>query len=160
MGGEFAQAAEWNVDQSLDWHLLESPLHAGVQRLVRDLNYLHASEPALHRFDTQARGFRWVDCHDHDASVFSFLRLGEGGEMVLAVFNFTPVIRENYRVGIPRSGRYRELLNSDGEEYGGSGVGNLSAVCSAPHPAHGFGDSLALRLPPLGALLLAIDESD
>jgi 1,4-alpha-glucan branching enzyme len=155
MGAEFAQEAEWNVDRSLDWHLLESPLHGGVQRLVRDLNYLHGHYPALHRHDVRQRGFRWVDCHDSDQSVFSFLRLGDEGEMLLAVFNFTPVVREGYRVGVPEPGRYLELLNSDGREYGGSGTGNRSSVHSDAYPAHGFEHSLALRLPPLGALLLA-----
>ncbi|MFT5175288.1 MAG: 1,4-alpha-glucan branching enzyme [Gammaproteobacteria bacterium] len=157
MGGEFAQRNEWNVDGSLDWHLLDDPLHQGVQRLLRDLNYLHSARAALHRFDTQSQGFEWVSCDDRVHSVFSFLRRGAADELVLAVFNFTPVVRDQYHIGVPCAGCYVELLNSDAHEYGGSGVGNLSRVCSVPTPAHGYSHSIALRLPPLAALYFAIE---
>ena len=132
--------------------MLAQPLHHGVQRLVQDLNYLHKSHAALHRFDTQARGFEWISCDDHQSSVFSFLRRGEAGELVLAVFNFTPVVREHYQVGVPEAGDYVALLNSDAHEYGGSGVGNEGAVTSSPVAVDGQEHSITLRLPPLGAL--------
>ena len=158
MGAEFAQVREWNADGSLDWHLLEQPYHHGVQRLVQDLNHLHSSHAALHRFDTQARGFEWIDCDDHEHSVFSFMRRGEAGELVLAIFNFTPVPRDHHLLGVPEAGTYSELFNSDAREYGGSGVGNLGAVTSSPTPADGHAHSIALYLPPLGALYFEIDR--
>jgi 1,4-alpha-glucan branching enzyme len=158
MGGEFAQVREWNADGSLDWHLLEQPYHHGVQRLVQDLNHLHSSHAALHRFDTQAWGFEWIDCDDHEHSVFSFMRRGEAGELVLAIFNFTPVPRDHHLLGVPEAGTYAELFNSDAREYGGSGVGNLGTVTSSPTPADGHAHSIALRLPPLGALYFEIER--
>ncbi|MCY4534066.1 MAG: 1,4-alpha-glucan branching protein GlgB, partial [Bryobacterales bacterium] len=125
MGNEFAQRAEWNHDRSLDWHLLEHGSHRGVQRLVADLNRLYRDKAALHQTDLEDRGFSWVDCEDWEASVVSFLRLGAvAAESLLVVCNFTPVVREDYRLGVPRLGAWRELLNSDSEYYGGSNVGN------------------------------------
>jgi 1,4-alpha-glucan branching enzyme len=157
MGGEFGQRSEWHHDASLDWHVLQYPLHAGLQRWVRELNHLYSSTPALHAFDFSWDGFEWIDCNDSESSVITFLRKSGSGEMVLVVCNFTPVVRTDYRVGVPRGGYWRELLNSDAAEYGGSGVGNFGGVEAAPLPAHGRFHSLALRLPPLGVLFLSPD---
>jgi 1,4-alpha-glucan branching enzyme len=155
MGDEFGQGTEWNHDQSLDWHLMERPLHAGLRRFVADLNRVYAAEPALHEVDFEADGFRWIDCNDAENSVVSLIRRSkDGSESALAVLNFTPVTRESYRIGVPEAGTYRELINSDAGIYGGGNVGNGGAIATEPVPAHGFDDSLSLRLPPLGFLLL------
>jgi 1,4-alpha-glucan branching enzyme len=155
MGGEFAQEAEWNHDHSLDWHLLDDGLHRGVKALVGDLNRLYRETPALHAFDTESRGFEWVDASDNEASVISFLRLGTDEDPpVLVVSNFTPVPREHYRVGVPQGGRWDERLNTDSADYGGSGVGNGGAVEADPKPWHGRPYSLDLTLPPLATLIL------
>jgi 1,4-alpha-glucan branching enzyme len=155
MGGELGQRSEWQHDAALEWHLLEQPMHQGVQRWVRDLNTFYRAERALHELDFSAQGFEWVDCCDTEASVISFLRKGSSGQdLVLVVCNFTPVVRENYRVGVPHAGTWREALNSDAPLYGGSGQGNLGEVASVPLPAHGRYHSLNLRLPPLGVLFL------
>ena len=128
--------------------------HAGVQRWVADLNALYRREPALHQVDFDPAGFEWIDCHDSEASVFSFLRHPRQGPPVLVVCNFTPVPRTNYTVGVPEGGYWRELLNSDAVHYGGSGVGNLGGVDAAPVPSHGRFHSLALTVPPLAAVFL------
>ncbi|HKU66837.1 MAG TPA: 1,4-alpha-glucan branching protein GlgB [Candidatus Baltobacteraceae bacterium] len=152
MGNEFAQAHEWRHDFSLDWHLLDDPLHAGVQRLVRDLNRLHASVPALHELDSSPDGFAWL-CQDHDASVIALLRRARtSDEVVVAVCNFTPVAREHYRIGVPPAAAYREILNSDAAIYGGGNAGNLGRVQVEEVPQHGRAQSIAIRLPPLGVL--------
>ncbi|BAU48056.1 glycogen branching protein [Sulfurifustis variabilis] len=153
MGGEFGQWREWSHESSLDWHLLEQPLHGGLRRWVGDLNRVYRREPALHARDFEQEGFAWVDVHDWEQSVVSFLRKGRDEE-VLVVCNFTPVPRENYRVGVPRDGYWYELLNSDAEIYGGAGFGNLGGVEASPLPAHGHYHSVALTLPPLGIVLL------
>ena len=154
MGGEFGQGREWNHDRSLDWHLLAAERHAGVGRWVRDLNRLYATTPALSQLDNDPAGFEWIDCSDTDNSVLSLLRKGkEGAPDVLAVFNFTPVVRGTYRLGVPRAGFWREALNSDASDYGGSGLGNLGGVAARPEAAHGRPLSLDLTLPPLAALL-------
>jgi 1,4-alpha-glucan branching enzyme len=150
MGAEFGQWDEWDADKSLDWHLLEFPQHQGVQLWVRDLNHLLVNEPALHQIDFEHEGFRWVDCLDSAASVVSFLRFAEdNASAVLCVCNFTPVVRENYRVGVPHDGYWEELLNSDAEVYGGSGLGNLGGVLAESHGMHDMPFSISLRLPPL-----------
>jgi 1,4-alpha-glucan branching enzyme len=155
MGGEFAQEAEWNHDRSLDWHLLDDSAHRGVQALVRDLNYLYRVTPALHVFDAEGRGFEWVDASDNEASVLSFLRLGDDNDPpALVVCNFTPVPRENYRIGVPCGGLWRERINTDSADYGGSGVGNGGAVAASDIPWHGRPYSLSLTLPPLATLIL------
>jgi 1,4-alpha-glucan branching enzyme len=155
MGGEFAQAREWNHDISLDWHLLADPRHRGVQAWVRDLNRLYRGEPALHRRDCRGDGFRWAVVEDAGASVFAWLRFGEEGDApVLVVLNLTPVPRHGYRIGVPRAGFWAEALNSDATAYGGSGMGNLGGVASTPQPMHGMADSVSLTLPPLSALFL------
>ncbi|TMA28566.1 MAG: 1,4-alpha-glucan branching protein GlgB [Deltaproteobacteria bacterium] len=154
MGGELGQGREWNHESSLDWHLTSDARHAGIQRLVADLNDLYAREPALHALDTQAAGFEWVDANDSNQSVASYLRKDGQGGQILVVLNYTPVIRAGYRVGVPRAGEWREVLNSDAAIYGGSGVGNYGAVHTRAIACHGRGQSLELVLPPLGALFL------
>ena len=155
MGGEIAQWREWNHDTSLDWHLLEQREHAGVQAWVRDLNRLLASTPALHTVDFAQEGFAWVSHADDANSVIAFVRHSHGdAPPVLVVCNFTPVPRYDYRLGVPRAGQWREVLNSDSAVYGGSGVGNLGAVATESIGAHGHPQSLALSLPPLGVLYL------
>jgi 1,4-alpha-glucan branching enzyme len=153
MGCEFGQWREWDHDQSLDWHLLEHAPHQGIQCWVRDLNQLYRREPALHARDFDRHGFEWADLHDWEHSIISFCRRGESpDDLMLVVCNFTPVPHVNYRVGVPRGGRWTEVLNSDAAIYGGSGQGNLGGVEAAPVPAHGRDYSLALTLPPLAAL--------
>jgi 1,4-alpha-glucan branching enzyme len=155
MGCEFGQGREWNHDSSLDWHLLDDPAHRGVQALVRELNNLYRSRPALHALDCEAGGFEWIEANDADNSVLAFMRRDFAGSVLLVVCNFTPVPRESYRVGLSDTGSWRELLNSDSRFYGGSDVGNGSApIATQPIAAHGRGHSLALRLPPLGVLVL------
>ncbi|MBI2350474.1 MAG: alpha amylase C-terminal domain-containing protein, partial [Deltaproteobacteria bacterium] len=153
MGGEFGQWKEWDHDESLDWHLLEYAEHQGIRRWVEDLNHLYRNEAALHELDCQAEGFEWIDCSDNSASVLSFIRkVRSGDEIVLAVCNFTPVSRRYYRVGAPRGGFWRELLNSDARDYGGSGQGNMGGVEADSIPFHGRPYSLNLTLPPLATM--------
>lgn len=154
MGGEFGQWREWSHDTGLDWHLLMFPSHQGVLRVISDLNRLYRSEPALHEFDCDPKGFEWVDANDADTSVYSFLRKSRRGETILVVLNATPVVREDYRVGVPAGGWWREMFNSDSEYYWGSGQGNAGGVMAEETPSHGRPFSLRLRLPPLGALFL------
>lgn len=153
MGGEFGQWREWNHDTSLDWHLTQYPLHAGVQQWVADLNRLYRSEPALYEFDCDPRGFAWIDASDAENSVYSFIRKGQSTEDIfLVVCNCTPVLRHDYRIGVPRGGYWQEALNSDVVLYGGSGQGNLGGVHATTMPFHGRPDSLQITLPPLAAL--------
>jgi len=153
MGGEFGQWNEWYHEAALDWHLVEDPLHRGVQQWMRDLNRLYRSHKALHELDFDGAGFRWIDCNDSQQSTLSLLRLGRDPlEMVLAVFNFTPVPRHGYRVGVPQGGAWEEILNSDASPYGGSGQGNLGKVMAQETPFHGHPHSLSLTLPPLGVV--------
>ncbi len=158
MGLEFAQEREWDHDRSLDWHLLEDPMHAGVQRWVADLNHLYRSVPALHELDCRPEGFEWVDFSDAGGSVFIYLRHGRNGAPVLVVCNFTPVLREGYRVGVPHGGRWHELANSDASSYGGSGAGNGGHADTTEVSCHGRPHSLSLTLPPLGVLLLSQEK--
>jgi 1,4-alpha-glucan branching enzyme len=154
MGGEFGQRREWTHEDSLEWHVLQYPLHAGVQRWVADLNRMLKEQPALHARDFSPEGFRWVQRGDWEQSALSFLRLGgEAAPPVLAVFNFTPVPRYNYRVGVPRGGRWREILNSDAQWYGGSGAGNSGGADAQPMPYEEYSQSLTLTLPPLAVLV-------
>jgi len=148
MGGEFGQVGEWSHERSLDWHLLGDPAHAGIQRWVRDLNHLYRGSPALAASDFDPRATEWVGMDDADQSVVA-LRRGD----LLWVLNFTPVPRHNYRVGVPSAGQWREILNSDAKDYGGSGMGNLGGREAAPIPSHGHPFSLNLTLPPLGAVV-------
>jgi 1,4-alpha-glucan branching enzyme len=155
MGSEFGQWREWDYDRSLDWHLLDDPAHASLQRYVRALNRLYASEPALHQVDFDGTGFRWIDCHDNENSVISLVRYArDPKDFVVAIFNFTPVPRAGYRIGVPETGYYAELLNSDSSSFGGSNVGNAGGLSSDSIAAHGFDQSVRLMVPPLGCLLL------
>jgi len=154
MGCEFGQWQEWNHDTGLEWQALEAPRHQGVQRLVRDLNRVYRNEPALHQVDFDWSGFQWIDANDSDNSVFSFVRYAKDPkDFVVVVCNLTPVVHHGYRIGVPQAGPYRELINSDLEIYGGSGVGN-GAVVALNEPCHAFGAALTLTLPPLAALIL------
>jgi len=159
MGGEFGQTSEWNHESSLDWHLLQYPLHSGVQRWVDDLNRVYKSEKSLYEVDFHYTGFEWIDFQDKQNSVISFVRhSADQNESILVVCNFTPVPRMGYRVGTSEPGTYRELLNSDSEYYGGSNIGNIGMIKSEPLPYHGRDYSLSLNLPPLGVLFLKIGE--
>jgi 1,4-alpha-glucan branching enzyme len=154
MGGEFGQRREWAHEGSLEWHVLEVPLHEGARRWVADLNRTYRDNPAMHRKDFSTDGFRWVQRGDWEQSALSYLRLGGEGEApLLVVCNFTPVPRHNYRVGVPHGGYWRELLNSDAAHYGGSGMGNYGGVDATPMPYEDFSHSLTLTLPPLAALV-------
>jgi 1,4-alpha-glucan branching enzyme len=158
MGCEFAQRREWTHEDSLEWHVLQYPLHEGVQRWVADLNRLYRENSSLHSKDFSAEGFRWVQRGDWEQSAVSFLRLGkEGAPPVLAVFNFTPVPRFNYRVGVPRGGYWREILNGDAPMYGGSGLGNFGGADSVPMPYEEYSHSLTLTLPPLSVVFFKPD---
>jgi 1,4-alpha-glucan branching enzyme len=159
MGGEIGQWAEWDHDSSVQWHLLGRPLHDGVRRWVAHLNRLHAGEPALRELDFDPAGFEWVDFRDSSQSVVSFLRKSAGEDVVLCVFNFTPVPRPGYRIGVPRPGEWRELANGDAAEYGGSGIGNAGSALAEKLPRHGRAYSVALDLPPLAALFLKAPSS-
>ncbi len=155
MGSEFGQWREWNHDVSLDWHLAGEPPHGGIVQCVRDLNHVYSSEPALHEIDFDHTGFDWIDCHDYESSVVSFVRRGHGAdEWVVAVFNWTPLVRKGYRIGVPEAGFYQELVNTDAAAYGGSNVGNGGGVAAESIAKHGHAFSLGLTLPPLGALIL------
>ena len=154
MGGEIAQWREWHHEESLDWHLLQYAPHEGVRKLVEDLNRMYRAEPALFERDCEPAGFEWVDCADWQGSILAFLRRGKGADAVAVACNFTPVPRIGYRLGVPFGGIWRELLNSDGESYGGSGMGNFGGVAAEEIPTHGRPFSLNLTLPPLGAVFL------
>jgi 1,4-alpha-glucan branching enzyme len=155
MGGEFAQRQEWNHDSSLDWHLLQYAYHKGVQHLVRDLNRVYQSEPALYAVDHDWQGFQWVDFHDAANSIIAFLRKGrDPKDQILCLCNFTPVPRYDYRIGAPREGFYSELLNTDASIYGGSNLGNGGGLHATPQPSHGFPFSLQVTLPPLSVVFL------
>ena len=155
MGGEFGQRQEWRHDASLDWHLLEEPLHRGLQQWVRDLNEAYRRQRAWHELDTEPAGFEWVDASDAQQSVLSFLRKGATtDDCLLFVCNLTPVVRRAHRVGVPRGGRWLELLNGDAQPYGGSGQGNLGGVDAEPRPCHGRAHSVSLTLPPLAMVCL------
>ncbi|MGH6945550.1 MAG: 1,4-alpha-glucan branching enzyme, partial [Geminicoccaceae bacterium] len=157
MGGEFAQGREWNHDASLDWHLLDHPMHHGVQALVRDLNHVYRELPALHQRDSEADGFEWLELHDSQQSVLSCLRRGtDPSRVVVVICNFTPVPRQGYRVGVPLPGWYRERINTDGALYGGSNMGNGGGVMAEDVPSHGRPHSIALTLPPLATLILEV----
>lgn len=153
MGGEFGQWNEWYHEGSLDWHLIGYPLHEGVQRWVNALNNFYKNEPAMYELDFDLGGFEWIDFRDWEQSIISFIRKGKStNNIILVVFNFTPVPRHDYRVGVPRGGFWREVLNSDSNEYGGSNQGNAGGVEASPIPVYGKYHSLSLTLPALGVL--------
>ena len=155
MGDEIAQWSEWQHDQSLDWLALMAPQHAGMRRWVQDLNWFYRKEPALHELDCEPSGFEWIDCRDAESSIVILLRKSRGQDrFVLVACNFTPVPRLNYRIGAPVGGMWKESLNSDAQDYGGSGMGNMGEVEAAPVPCHGRRFSLPLILPPLSTVFL------
>jgi len=155
MGGEIGQSREWNHDISLDWHLLENPFNKGLQRWIEDLNQFYRHTPAMHADDFSRQGFEWIDCNDVQQSTLTFLRKGgTAKEEIIAVCNFTPIPRPNYRVGVSEDGCWKECLNSDAKEYGGSNQGSLGQMEASPVPAHGFSFSLNIVLPPLGIVFL------
>jgi 1,4-alpha-glucan branching enzyme len=155
MGGEIAQVREWNHDRSLDWHLLDDPKHAGVQRLVRDLNRLYRGLPALFQRDTSPDGFAWSVIDDASNSIFAYLRFGNAGEKpVLVVCNLTPVPQQAYTVGVPQGGAWQEVFNSDAGIYGGSNMGNGGIVQGTDEVSHGQPAALTLIVPPLATIIL------
>ena len=159
MGCEFGQQREWNHEASLDWHLLDDPLHRGVQSLVRDLNRLYAATPALHQRDFTGDGFEWLDHHDAEHSVLSFVRRDANGGFIVVVCNFTPTVRHGWRLGVPAPGEYREVLNTDAAAYGGSNTGTpLGAATSEPVAWHGREHSVQLTLPPLATVFLKLAD--
>jgi 1,4-alpha-glucan branching enzyme len=159
MGQEFAQEAEWSEERSLDWHLLETPEHAGIQALVRDLNHRYRDEPALWEMDFDGTGFWWIEANAAEDNVFAFARRSEDGDRVIVfVANLSPVPRHNYRIGFPRSGRWVEALNTDSTYYGGSDVGNYGGVEAEGIAWHSQPFSAEVSLPPLGALWLVPEE--
>ena len=158
MGGEFGQRREWDHDSSLDWHVLDYALHRGIQNLVRDLNRIYREEPALYEIDHDWPGFQWIDFHDAAQSVIAFLRRGRDPDhQIVCACNFTPIPRDNYRIGVPRAGFYREILNTDASSYGGANIGNQGGLRTQRVPCHGFPYSLQLTLPPLAVLFLKAD---
>ncbi len=152
MGGEFAQQSEWNHDVGLDWHLLAHPEHRGVQCLVRDLNRVYRTTPALYDLDNETAGFDWLRADDSVNSIIAFQRRDTAGEVVVVVCNFTPVVRSGYRIGVPDPGFYRELLNTDSDRYGGSNVGNLGGLTADAWPVDGHDYSLEMTVPPLATV--------
>ena len=158
MGSEFGQWTEWNENDSLPWHLLKEPDHAGLKHFVKDLNTLYKNEPALFEHDFDPKGFDWLDFGDRDSSVISFQRRAENGTTLLFVCNFTPVPRENYRIGVPFQGHYHEILNSDSELYGGSNKGNLGGITAEKVTSHGHNFSITVTIPPLAAVVFKMSE--
>jgi 1,4-alpha-glucan branching enzyme len=155
MGDEIGQWREWNHDSELDWEALSDARHAGLHRWIRDLTRAYVSEPSLHEVDFEPQGFAWIDCHDQENSVISFIRRANNqDDVTIAVVNFTPVARRDYRIGVPVPGAYRELLNSDAEVYGGTNAGNGGRLEAGDGPSHGYPHSISLIVPPLGFLLL------
>jgi len=159
MGGEFAQEREWNHDAALDWHLLDDASHAGIQRLVRDLNHLYRDLPAEHELDCESAGFEWIDSNDGDHSILAYLRRGKNPkDIIVTVVNFTPVVHDAYLLGVPEPGTYREVLNSDAACYGGSNIGNGGDVVAKETQSHGRPYALELKLPPLAGVVFALQS--
>jgi 1,4-alpha-glucan branching enzyme len=160
MGEEFGQWSEWYHEASLDWHLLDFPFHAGLKRWVEDLNRLYRNEPALYKMDFDSSGFQWIDCNDSLQCTLSFIRKGPSiPDIIIVVCNFTPVPRHNYRLGAPKGGFWKELLNSDAKNYEGSGHGLMGGVAASPVPFHGLPYSLNMTLPPLGVIFLKVEAA-
>lgn len=157
-GDEFAQSAEWDHDESIDWHFLDYPEHAGIHKAVKDLNHLYISEPALYQVDHEPGGFEWIMHDDAENSVFAFIRRGQGGECIVVLINATPVVRHDYRIGVPAPGFYEEIFNSDSELYGGANLGNAGGIPSEGHPSHGRDESIIVQLPPLATVFFKLRE--
>ncbi|MEJ0029754.1 MAG: 1,4-alpha-glucan branching protein GlgB [Bacteroidota bacterium] len=161
MGGEFGQSSEWNHDKSLDWHLLEYNFHQGIYKIIKDLNHLYKTEPALYEFGFDNKGFEWLDYSDRESSVILFVRKGWKKEDTLVVAcNFTPAVRHDYRVGVPIKGTWKEIFNSDNTKYNGSGVLNQGLMVTKPVKYHGKDYSFAITLPPLGITVLKLNEEE
>jgi 1,4-alpha-glucan branching enzyme len=158
-GGEFGQWSEWRHSQSLDWHLTQFPLHGGLSRLIQHLNHLYKTCPAFYELDDTNDGFEWIDFHDSDNSVVAFLRKSSEGQIVVFAMNGTPVVRGGYRIGVPRAGFYREVLNTDAEVYGGSNVGNMGGLQAEPIPWQGRDFSIQIELPPLAMVGFLLEEA-
>lgn len=159
MGQEFGQWREWDHDRSLDWELLQDEPHKQIQRWILDLNNIYKSEPALYELDFSQKGFRWIDCNNWEESVIIFERMGRSEKDVMVVAcNFTPVPRGDYRIGVPAEGEWKEMLNSDAKEYGGSGIGNFGSVKAASIPFHGRDHSISVVLPPLSVVIFKYDR--
>ena len=154
MGCEIAQGREWDHDSALDWHLLDDPGHLGVQKTVSDLNRIYRDTPALWELDSAPEGFQWIDANDADNNVFSFYRSGASGQHLVCIANLAPVPRTGFRVGLPTKGRFEEVMNTDAETYGGSGVGNMGSIVAEAKPWHGQDHSAEMTLPPLGVVWL------
>jgi 1,4-alpha-glucan branching enzyme len=159
MSNEFAQRIEWNAGQELDWAELEYGPHRGVKTLLRDLNNLYTGIPALHQLDFVPEGFTWIDCHDADNSIISYIRHARNGSFVVVVLNFTPVPRKNYRIGVPAGGTYHEIFNSDSSYYGGSNLGNMGHIDASPEPRMEWAHSIAITLPPLAGIILSLERA-
>ena len=160
MGGEFGQVQEWYEAESLHWHLLKYDLHRGMHQFSKDLGRLYLHEAAMHEVDYSWQGFQWIDCNDYDHSVLSWIRRAkDADDYLVCLFNFTPVVREGWRIGVPRDGWYHEILNSDAAVYGGSNVGNQGSVRAEAMPSHGHPWSVAVTIPPLGAVILKPERS-
>ncbi len=161
MGSEWGQWSEWNHDTGLEWHLLDYVPHQGLKRWVRDCNTFLRGEPALHRKDFDPSGFQWVECHDSEQSTLAYRRHGrQPDDTLVCLFNFTPVPRHNYRIGVPKGGYWKEVLNSDAEIYGGSGMGNLGGAETTPVASHGEFQSLNITLPPLAAVVFKWESDE
>jgi 1,4-alpha-glucan branching enzyme len=153
MGGEFGQWREWNETESLDWHLLETPIHKGVQALIQDLNKIYAKHGELWEADSDPSGFQWIEVDNAGENVLAFRRIApSSGKEIISVSNFSPVIREVHRLGLPRAGRYKQLLNTDHEKYCGGGFGVVKSIKAEKIPAHGLDYSAEICLPPLGTM--------
>jgi len=157
MGGELGNPLEWNADASVPWDLLADPLHSGIRSLVSDLNRVYVSHPALYSQDFTADGFEWIDANDREGNVFSYLRKGADDSVLACVVNLSAIPHSNYRIGLPHSGPWREVVNSDSDHYGGSGVGNLGVVQAKDGDWHGQPANAQVTLPPLAALWFAPD---
>jgi 1,4-alpha-glucan branching enzyme len=159
MGGELAQWTEWNHDDGPAWELLDFDTHRGVQQLISDLNKIVVENPALHQLDFADEGFEWIDCLNGKDSTLGYLRKGiDGASPILVCCNFTPVVRHDYRMGVPQSGYWKEIFNSDSEAYGGSNVGNYPGRNSIGEGHHGRPDSISLNLPPLSTVILRLEN--
>jgi 1,4-alpha-glucan branching enzyme len=158
MGGEMAQTTEWKHDESLQWHLLEHGYHLGVQNLIKDLNHLYKETPALHDLSFEKEGFEWIDYSDNENSVVTFARFGKSEDDVsIVVCNFTPALHYTYRVGVPKEGKWKEVLNSDDKRYSGTGLTNGSVETTST-PYHGKDQSLVIKLPPLGITIFSLEK--
>jgi 1,4-alpha-glucan branching enzyme len=155
MGGEFGQEREWDHDRSLDWHLLDDPMHAGLKQLMSDMNRAYKKNPALWELDHEPEGFQWIDANDADNNVISFYRTDKARKKYLVcISNLSPVPRSGFRVGLPTGGSFREVLNTDAESYGGTNVGNMGKAKAEKTPWHGLDHSAMVTLPPLGTIWL------